>query len=107
MVLAFLAPGVARAVSFAKGDAAPWGLICSASAEKRSGDLPGAPAVHALESCALCTLANDAPPLLPPAPLRMIEPPALGEALPALFLHAPHTLFAWRSAPARAPPFSS
>lgn len=106
LMLAFLAPGIARALSFAKGDAAPWGLICFASAQKRSGDVPGALALHGLESCALCTAATDAPPL-PSAPLRMIEPPTLGVALPAQFLHAPHTLFAWRSAQARAPPLSS
>ncbi len=59
-----------------------------------------------LEHCPYCAL--QAPALgLPPAATSVLQPPLLAHAVPALFLHAPRTLFAWRSAQPRGPPFFS
>jgi hypothetical protein len=65
----------------------------------------GAPAVAHDDHCPLCRLQHDAPPL-PVAAVR--HEPASGPAfVPSLFLHAPHTLQAWRSAQPRGPPLLS
>jgi hypothetical protein len=103
MVLATLAPGVARALSFGRGDAAPWSVVCSAAGSaERNGD--SAPAVaHGLDSCAFCVVHAGALGLPPDAGLG-ITAPALAHAVPLLFLQAPHRLFAWTPAQARAPP---
>ncbi len=57
------------------------------------------------DHCPLCRLQHDAPPL----PVAMAQhEPAPGPALvPSLFLHAPHTLHAWRNAQPRGPPLLS
>lgn len=105
MSLALLAPGISRALAFARGDATPWGLICSAPGSGQRSD-PASSAVHALDACAFCVVAADAPPL-PAATLPLPRLPALSQALPRLFLHAPRTLFAWHAAQPRGPPFAS
>lgn len=64
-----------------------------------------APAHHAdaFERCAHCVLGGA--PVVPLPSLPVWQPADLsGQALPALFLQAPHTLHAWASAQPRAPP---
>ncbi|CAD5371847.1 conserved exported hypothetical protein [Rubrivivax sp. A210] len=58
-----------------------------------------------LEHCPFCALSFAAVGL-PPAPPAVVLPLA-GAALPALFLQAPRTLFAWRSAQPRGPPLNA
>jgi hypothetical protein len=106
MTLAMLAPGISRAMSFAKGDTTPWGVVCSTSGRTADSGSPEQTAVHALDACGYCTLAGDAPPL-PATPAQLSEPPALGRLVPALFLNAPRPLFAWHAAQPRAPPVLS
>jgi Protein of unknown function (DUF2946) len=112
LVLAALAPAVSHALAAARGDLAPWSVICSA----RSGAPMGWPAdaqgdqapdlKHLFEHCPYCATqhgdggaptAESAPVLLS---LAQAEPPAL-------FLHAPRTLAAWSVAQPRAPPQAS
>jgi len=105
LVLASLAPGVSRALAFAKGDAWALGQVCSATASSRTDGAP-APAgdlMHAFEHCPFCALHSDGL-VPPPAVPQGLAAPALSFALPALFLHAPRPLFAWAPAQARAPP---
>lgn len=105
MTLALLAPGVSRALAHARGDATPWGLICSAPGSGPRSD-PATSAVHALDACAFCVVAGDVPPL-PAATPQLPRLPALSQALPQLFLHAPCTLFAWLAAQPRGPPLTA
>jgi hypothetical protein len=101
LVVAALAPGVARAMAFAQGQFAPWSVLCSAPADAPAA--PGHASVHLMEHCAWCSL--QAPHLAPPPAAAVALPqPALRHALPALFLHAPRPLPAWAAAQARAPP---
>jgi hypothetical protein len=63
------------------------------------------PTASHTDHCPLCRLQHDAPPL--PVATALPEP-ALGPAfVPSLFLHAPHTLPAWRRAQPRGPPLLS
>lgn len=104
LVLATLAPGVARALAFANADALALGAVCSADGAGRDdGRTAPAGAVHQLfDHCPFCALHTD---LAPPAPAAA-EPAtlALRHATPALFLRAHSPLFAWEPAQARAPP---
>lgn len=107
LVLATLAPGIARALSFAQGELAPWGQICSVNdklTESRSGT-PAEPSAHLLDHCPFCSLHSDTVDL-PPAPIAIADAALLGHAVPQLFLEAPRTLHAWASAQPRAPPRS-
>lgn len=101
LVVAALAPGVARALALAQGQFAPWAVVCTTP-----GDLSapgGRDAAHLMERCAWCSLHADtlAP---PPAADTVLRHLALRHAVPALFLHAPRPLTAWATAQARAPP---
>lgn len=107
-VLAFLvsafAPALAQA--FASNDATPWAELCSvhapASSQGPAKD-PARGAAHPLEHCPACALHLDAFAVPPAAPTLLLAP--LGaDAEPAAFLHAPHTLHAWRQAQPRGPP---
>jgi len=102
LVLATLAPGVARAWSFAQGDASPWGMVCSTSAKaKTDAPVGGASAADAQDSC--CLLRCDL--LAPPSSVELAVPGSLfGTSVPLLFLHAPGPLFAWIAAQPRGPP---
>jgi hypothetical protein len=106
LVLATLAPGIAHALRHERGQALPWQEICTATGAMRNvvvGD-DGAPAqAHAFEHCLTCLLHHGAS-APPSAPLALPAAPTVVEAVPALFLHAPRPLFAWRSAQPRAPP---
>lgn len=107
LVLATLAPSVSRGLAHLNGDAsADWGQVCSAmKAEGTTGGepAPGQPAGTAHDHCTLCLLRTDlaAPPAMPVALVLRAD---LGHAQPTLFLQAPHTLYAWSTAQARAPP---
>ncbi len=105
LLLASLAPGVARALAFSRGDITPWAAVCSSVQGKvQAGQRdPTGMASHLLEHCPLCALHSDglAP---PPATGAVLPALRLGHALPQLFLQAPHTLQAWAPAQARAPP---
>lgn len=102
-----LMPTLSRALA-AAGSGGAWTEVCTVQGPRwlpvEGAGEPAAPAgLHALDHCAFCALhaAGAAPlPALPPT----LPLPALAEPVPALFLHAPRPLFAWLSAPARAPP---
>ena len=100
-----LAPSVSHALS-ASNAANPFTEICSASPNSNpaSGNT-GSAAMH-LEHCALCCIA--AQPLgMPPAPTVLPAVPDGADFIAARFLDASHTLFAWTTAQARAPPLVS
>lgn len=101
LVVAALAPGVARALAFAQGQLAPWAAVCTTPADVSAPG--GHDAAHLMEHCAWCSLHADtlAPPPAADAVLRHL---ALRHAVPTLFLHAPRPLPAWAAAQARAPP---
>jgi hypothetical protein len=67
-----------------------------------SSPAPAGAAAH-LEHCPYCV--QSAGTLgMPPAPIGVLPLPVASAERPALFLQAPHTLHAWRSAQPRAPP---
>lgn len=101
LVVASLAPGVARALAFAQGQFAPWSVVCSAPSDAPTP--ADHDAAHLMEHCAWCGLHADtlAP---PPVASAVLQHPALRQSVPALFLHAPRPLPAWATAQARAPP---
>lgn len=103
MLLATLAPGVARALAALRVDAQPWAVVCTVDAERASGGTSQDEPLHALAHCPFCQLHIDAlalPPAAPPAPTLL----RLSQAVPRLFLQSPRPLVAWVSAQARAPP---
>jgi hypothetical protein len=114
MLALALLPTLSHALTFARGGAA-WAELCTpqgmrlvaVDAAQAAADT-GAPAQAAghLEHCPLCALGADLPMLPPAAPAALVLPLAAADA-PALFLHAPRTLFAWRSAQPRGPPLFS
>lgn len=101
LVVAALAPGVARALAFVQGQSAPWSVVCTTPADVPTPS--GHDTAHLMEHCAWCSLHADTL-ALPPAAGLALQHPALRHAVPALFLHAPRPLPAWRAAQARAPP---
>lgn len=106
LLLATLAPGVARALVFSRGDAAPWSVVCSRLGTAQDGGAPASEPAHLFEHCPFCALqANPWAP--PPAALAAVPAPLLGLAVPVLFLRAPRPLFAWAHAQPRAPPLSA
>ncbi len=99
-----LAPAVSRALS---GDAAQvWAEVCTTLGPKlvnTGDDAPAAPADALFQHCPYCSLHATALGM-PPAAVGVPALARLGFALPALFLSAPRTLFAWAHAQPRAPP---
>lgn len=93
-----LAPSVSYALS-AERASNPFTQICSAPG---NGEQPRS-AVMQLEHCAMCVVAAHALGM-PPAPVAVLPVPEGVAVVPALFLAAPHPLFAWRPPQARAPP---
>ena len=100
------------------GAAGGWAEVCTPQGPKRIAidaddkmvdtvvaDADALTATH-LQHCPLCALQTDAPPL-PPAAASPLPLPLASDSPPAAFLHAPHTLHAWRSAQPRGPPASS
>jgi hypothetical protein len=106
-VLAFaLLPTLSRAVPHGSSDG--WVEVCTPRgmqwmAVDALAD-PAAPAPSTVaEPCTLCSLSFGAAAALP-APGRTLALPSRATEAPALFLQAPRTLFAWRSAQPRGPP---
>ena len=104
-----LLPSVTHSVR----QAAPngWFEVCTsfgakwvrASEARTDSEGPEAPPRGIHEHCAYCVMhAGDL--AVPPARGTGLAPSPLQFALPARFLAAPRTLFAWRSAQARGPP---
>jgi hypothetical protein len=109
LVLSVLAPSVSHAVAAARGELAPWSVVCSAADSLRAGwpaptqgDLP-ADLTRGLDHCPYCSLQHSHPGAPAPEPvaplLRLTQ-----AAPPALVLRAPRPLFAWSAAQPRAPP---
>lgn len=103
LLLGALAPSISAAVSHARGDTA-WQEICRSSASPRSADTQtDALDLLVMGHCAMCHLhALDL--ALPPAQPRMPLLEGLSFPMPERFYSASVTAFAWRAAPARAPP---
>lgn len=105
-----LAPAVPHALAAARGEAA-WWVVCSLEGSRLvaadsvgngAGDEPApARASSSLEQCPFCAPSMAAAP--PPSPL-VLPAVAPARAMPALFLAAPRTLHAWRTAQPRGPP---
>lgn len=107
LVLATLAPGVARAVAFVQGDALALAEVCSAYAQAPtagSGEA-GRDGAQPLKHCPYCALHADTL-ALPPTEAPPMAAAPLSHAMPAAWLHAPRPLFAWAAAQARAPPLA-
>ena len=104
MLALALAPTVSHALNAQKASN-PWTEVCSASAPGAAGTpaQPGSGSAMHLEHCALCCLAVQ-PMGMPPAPAAVLPAPEGAAFVAARFLSASHTLFAWASAQARAPP---
>lgn len=81
-------------------------LVAADDPAATTGKLPTeSPTAGHTDHCPLCRLQHDAPPLLVVA---AVPEPATGPGfVPSLFLRAPHTLHAWRSAQPRGPPLLS
>lgn len=110
MLALALLPTLSHALAFARG-ASAWAEVCTpqgmrlVSVDVAQAVDTGTPVQAAghLEHCPLCALGADTPPL-PPAPPAALPLPLSAAEPPALFLHAPRTLHAWRSAQPRGPP---
>ncbi len=102
-----LLPTVSHALADTDG-ASRYTEVCTPQGAKLvalDGDAQGgAPVVGAdhLQHCPLCSLSCSAPPL--PAAAVALVLPLTSTAVPTLFLQAPRTLHAWRSAQPRGPP---
>lgn len=97
-----LAPSVSKWVD-AQASANPFTQICSAAEDNAANDGGTGNAAMHLEHCGLCWVAA-APMLMPPAPVTSLPAPDRVACVAARFLDASHTLFAWTTAQARAPP---
>lgn len=114
--LAILLSALAPAISHAVQRDAPegWVEICSVTGAKMvrvddaSTPKPGTEESqsHVFKHCPYCSVHTDALGL-PPAPPASLALMSLDTFVPALFLLAPRTLFAWASAQPRAPPLKS
>lgn len=93
-----LAPSISHALNADRASNA-WTQICSASGSSE----PPRSAAMQLEHCGLCVVAAHALGM-PPAPVAVVSVPEGIAFVAALFLQAPHPLFAWRPPQARAPP---
>lgn len=115
MLALALLPTVSHAIAFAAMDSrggVAWAEVCTpqgmrlvavdAAQPAADRSAPVQAAGH-LEHCPLCALGADLP-ALPPAPPAALPLPLAAADPPPLFLHAPRTLFAWRSAQPRGPP---
>jgi hypothetical protein len=98
-----LAPSVSHALS-AQQQSNPWTEICTTSST--GGQPDQGTAAMRLEHCAMCAVAAHALGM-PPAPVAVLPTPDGAAHVPALFLDASHSLFAWSPPQARAPPLFS
>ncbi len=114
MLALALLPSLSHALAHARGGDSAWAEVCTprgmrlVALDADGATDPAAPVQAAghLEHCPLCALGADTA-ALPPAPAADLALPAGASLLPPLFLLAPRTLFAWRSAQPRGPPFAS
>jgi hypothetical protein len=90
-----------RHVAVCTSDGVRW-VSLSADGTAEDVPAPGGEFGHT-DHCPVCRVHGDAPPL-PAADPRTVLATAATHAVPALFLHAPHTLHVWRSAHPRGPP---
>ena len=110
MLALALLPTVSHALALQRGGSA-WVEVCTPQGMKLvavDGSEAPAPlqAAGHLEHCPACVLQHiDAAP--PPTPPALLPLPLEAAAVPPLFLHAPHTLHAWRTAQPRGPPTRS
>jgi hypothetical protein len=112
MLAAVLLPTLSHAVHAAKGDSI-WVEVCTAQGARfvalgedpgsdRFSDQNSSNAKKHSESCPYC---GSSPAMgLPPAAAGATWVPHVSALEPPLFLHAAHTLFAWRTAQPRGPP---
>jgi hypothetical protein len=112
MLALALLPTVSHALTHGQGGQSAWAEICTPQGMKvvavggvADEGSPVQAATH-LEYCPYCAGAATAAGL-PPAPPQVPDLSAAAERVPLLFLQAPRTLFAWRSAQPRAPPIAS
>lgn len=117
-MLAALAPAVSQWLMASRHANVSWVEVCTSAGAKWvaigndaasiAQDAKAAPddpsGQHAQAHCPFCLIQpHDLG--LPPAPVALTLPPRdAAHLLPALFLQAPHTLFAWSPSLARAPP---
>ncbi|CAD5370261.1 conserved hypothetical protein [Rubrivivax sp. A210] len=105
MLVLALVPTISRAMASQQGPMS-WVEICTPQGMQlvaiADGEESQAHTSGHLDHCALCGLSADAG----PPPVAAPRPPQLpgGTEVPRLFLQAPYTLPAWRSAQPRAPP---
>lgn len=109
-----LAPTVSHALMAASG--AQWAEICSTSGSRwvplqeaaagQAGDEAPATTSNPMDMphCPLCCHLGSDTGLPPPQLLSVVFLDNAAQLLPALFLHAPHPLFAWAAAQPRGPP---
>lgn len=114
ILLASFAPAMSAWVAHASGTRVMWQEVCTAREARKvtvivyqakgqteSGD-------HMSQGhCPLCMLQAHAVALPPPDGLALVLLPIASHEAPALFLHASHTLHAWATAQARAPPIGA
>lgn len=107
-MLAFaLLPTLARALPH--GSSEGWVEVCTprgmqwVAVDAASADPASPPPAAAAETCTLCSLSLGGAAALP-APVPRLALPSRATEPPPLFLQAPRTLFAWRSAQPRGPP---
>lgn len=106
ILLGALAPTVSHGVRAWTHSPTPWVEVCSSTNPDERGGRGLPSGEHAGEHCPFCLLhANDVALPSSPPPTVLPSQPAR-DALPALFLQAPRTLFAWAPSQARAPPAS-
>jgi Protein of unknown function (DUF2946) len=112
MVALAILPTLAHALARSQGGTTTWAEVCTPQGMKlvavdlddaTAGAAGQAQAGSHLEHCPYCT-GSGTPPALPAAPFTSPDFDPRASFLPPLYLQAPHTLFAWRSAQPRAPP---
>lgn len=107
ILMAAVAPSISHALGAKTG--ASWIEICTSAGAKwvQPGDRADkkAPAgkTHPFEHCPYCSLHANAT-AIPAAPAVLALTISASDLLPAAFLLAPRTLYAWASAQPRAPP---
>lgn len=112
ILMGSVAPVLSHAFQPSQG--AGWIEVCTALGQQmvHVGDATGEPSNtkqqddHARQHCPYCS-SHAAQLGLPPASSAVLFVPTLHYGLPALFLAAPRTSFAWSTAQPRAPPRTS
>jgi hypothetical protein len=110
ILLGALMPAMSHALSRIAGTETRWVEVCTVAGTKLvaledSADdgKGGSHGLFAAERCAFCVTHGGAPVLPTPHTLSFALQ-AGAEAFPRLYFHSPRPLFAWVTAPPRAPP---